>query len=385
MKKVLILQLKGKSYGGVWQVNKLIGEALLDKEYEVSIVSIRNNQNDLIFEHDKRLNVLTINETDDWGSYQGAEIINEIKKIKPLKATKMIISRIKYELKLNQDIKKLHKYINNYQPNHIVVSHYQILDMLPKEYLNITINLQHSAFEDAIKHKATRKTLEKYNGKIKYLWLTKKTMESAIKYGLTNSSYIYNAVRFKSEERAKVYEKKKLITIARLSNDKRIDIMIDIVKEIFKDKKYKDWKLEIYGNGELEEDLKKQIDNHKQIKLMGRTDDPKKELLNASINLNTSPYEGFSLSILEANECGVPTITFDFGESVNEEIINGKTGIIADSKEDYINKLKELMLNEEKLQEISENAKNFSKEFHIENIINKWIELFDENNNNTSN
>ena len=97
MKKVLILQLKGKSYGGVWQVNKLVGEALLDKGYEVSIVSIRNNQNDLTIEHDPRLKVFTINETDDWGSYQGSEIISEIKKIRLIKATKMIISRINFK------------------------------------------------------------------------------------------------------------------------------------------------------------------------------------------------------------------------------------------------------------------------------------------------
>ena len=111
---------------------------------------------------------------------------------------------------------------------------------------------------------------------------------------------------------------------------------------------------------------------------MGVTDNPKKELLNASINLNTSSFEGFSLSILEANECGVPTITFDFGESVHEEIINEKTGIIADDTGDYIEKLKELMLNESKLKILSKNAKEFSKEFHIENIVNKWIELFNE-------
>ena len=108
---------------------------------------------------------------------------------------------------------------------------------------------------------------------------------------------------------------------------------------------------------------------------MGLTNNPKDKLLNSSINLNTSPYEGFSLSILEANECGVPTITFDFGESVHEEIINEKTGIIADDFNDYVEKLKELMLNESKLKELSKNAREFSNDFHIENIINKWIDL----------
>ena len=81
-----------------------------------------------------------------------------------------------------------------------------------------------------------------------------------------------------------VEKNKKLITIARLSDEKRLDIMIDIVKNILEDNELKDWKLEIYGSGEEEEKLRNQIANHKQIKLMGLTNDPQKELLNSSIS-----------------------------------------------------------------------------------------------------
>lgn len=378
MKKVLILQNKGKTYGGVWQVNKLVGEELIKHGYDVSVVSIRNNQEDIVIEHDPKLKVFTINENDLWSTYRGREMLEELKKVHIFKTIKMIVSRIKYEIGINKDIKKLHGYIYEYKPDYIVTSHYQILDMIPKEYLKVTINEQHSSFKDAINHKATRETFEKYNGKIKYLWLTRKTMEDAYDYGLTNNTYIYNAVRFKSNKVANVVKNKKLITIARISEQKRIDIMVDIAKEVFKDKRFSDWNLEIYGDGELEEEVRKQIGRHKQIKLMGVTDDPKKELLKSSINLNTSSFEGFSLSILEANECGVPTITFDFGESVYEEIINGKTGIIAENKEDYINKLKEIMVDNKKLRELAVSCKEFSNDFQIETIINDWIKLFNE-------
>ena len=378
MKKVLILQIKGKSYGGVWQVNRLVGEELIKNGYDVNIVSIRNNQEDITIEHNPKLNVFTINEIDSWNTYKGTDILKEIKQLHLIKASRMLLSRIKYEIGLKKDIKKLHKYINESKPDHIITAHYQLLDMIPKNYLDRTIHQQHSAFEHAINHKATRKTLEKYNGKIKYLWLTKNTTKKANNYGLKNNQYIYNAVRFNSDTIADVTKNKKLITIARISSDKRIDIMVDILKEVFKDKRFKDWSLEIYGDGELEDEIRKQIDNHQQIKLMGLTNNPKDNLLTSSINLNTSPYEGFSLSILEANECGVPTITFDFGESVHEEIINEKTGIIADDFNDYVEKLKELMLNESKLKILSKNAREFSNNFHIETIIKKWINLFNE-------
>ena len=378
MKKVLFLQIKGKSYGGVWHVNKLVGEELIKNNYDVHIVSIRDNQTDIVLEHDPRLIVKTINEQDLWETISLSEILKEAKKLHFLNATKMFLDKVKHKQGLNKDIKKLHKYIYDYNPDYIIASHYQLLDMIPKSYLNKVIHEQHTSFKDAKSHKATVKTFKKYNNKVKYLWLTKQTMIEAEKYGLKNNSYIYNAVRFKTEKIAPVTKNKKLITIARLSEQKRIDIMIDIIEDIFKAEKYKAWSLEIYGTGPLEEKLKKLTTNNKQIKFMGLTNNPQKELLTSSINLNTSPYEGFSLSILEANECGVPTIAFDFGESTEEEIINNKTGIIAKDNEDYKKQLQELMDNSEKLTKISKNAKQFSKNFQIESIIKEWLNLFSE-------
>ena len=120
-----------------------------------------------------------------------------------------------------------------------------------------------------------------------------------------------------------------------------------------------------------------QIVNAGQIKLMGLTNNPQKELMKSSINLNTSKYEGFSLTILEASECGIPTIAFDFGESAKEEILNDKTGYIAMNKEDYIEKLKYLMSDAEKLKSLSKESKHYSEAFQIENIIKNWIELFE--------
>lgn len=379
MKKVLFIQLKGKSYGGVWQVNKIVGEELIKKGYTVSIVSLRENKNNISEECDPRLKLHTINKIDIWEeTYTGTEILNDIKKFHLISSIRKIITRTKHEFSIKKDTKKLHQYIYNFNPDYIITSHYQLIDMIPKELLNITIHEQHTSFKNSFEHKDTKRTFDKYNGQIKYLWLTKKTMEDAIKYGLKNNYYIYNAVRFKSTKIADVISNKKLITIARFSKEKRIDLMIKIVEDVFKDKEFSDWTFEIYGSGPDEEKIKKLIHNHKQIKIMGITYNPQLELLTSSINLNTSSFEGFCLSILEANECGVPTITFDFGESVYEEIINDKTGIIASDIEEYKKKLKELMKNEEKLTALSKSAKVFSKEFHIENIINKWISLFED-------
>jgi glycosyltransferase involved in cell wall biosynthesis len=110
--------------------------------------------------------------------------------------------------------------------------------------------------------------------------------------------------------------------------------------------------------------------------MMGRTNNPKEVLLNSSISLNTSDFEGFALTVLEANECGVPTITFNFGESANEEVIDGKTGYVADDREDYIKKLKNMMDDSKLLQEMGKQAKKYNDNFKIKNIVKDWERLF---------
>jgi len=379
MKKILFIQLKGNSFGGIWQVIKTISSALIDKGYTVHIVSLRENKNNIELEYDKRIKLYTINKKDIWEhNYTKNEIKNDFKKFKYFNMIKKIIVKIKHKISIKKDTKKIHEYIKKYNPDKIITSHYQLLDMIPEEYLKNTIHEQHSSFADAKSNKANIKTFDKYKNKIKFIWLTKQTMKTAIENGYKNSNYIYNPVRFKSNEKANVTKNKKLITIARLSTDKSIDKMIDIAEDIFKDKKYKDWTLEIYGKGELEEYLNNRIKDKKQIKLMGLTNNPKDVLLNSSINLNTSKYEGFSLSILEANECGIPTIAFNFGESAPEQILNEKTGIIANNTEEYKAKLKNLMDDSKKLEELSISAKEFSKTFYIEKIIEKWINILNE-------
>ena len=369
--RVVFIQNKGGNYGGVWQVNKIVGENLIKDGYDVSIISIRDDHLGLKLEHDDRLKLITINEKDLWHTHHLEDFKESIRNHHYLELIKRLYERLLNNFKLKKDIKKLNKYLEDVNPDYIITSQYQLLDMLDEKYLCKTFHEQHLNFRESFRHPATRDTLVKYKDLVTYIWLCEKTKEEAIKNGLKNSISIYNAVRFETKDRALVVKNKKLVTIARLSKEKRIDKMVDIVEELFNDKKYSNWSLEIYGDGEEYENIKKLIKSS-QIKLMGSTSNPKDALLNSSINLNTSAFEGFSLSILEASECGIPTVTFDFGESVEEEIVNGKTGFIAKDKNDYIKKLQMLMDNDNLLNEMSINTKKNNEKFHINKIINEW-------------
>lgn len=370
MKKILILQLLGKSYGGIWQVNKLIGEEFIKRKYDVRILTLRNNKVNFVSNHDKLLKIDTINDKDEWNYPLKSDVI---------KFKISIFDYFKRMKKVKKDYQKMGEYINKYNPDYIIVSHYLLLNAIPKDFFKNTIYQQHSSAKYAFSQRGNTQTLFKYNDKVKFLWLCKASCDKAIKKGLHNCYYIYNAVRFNTNKIADVVNNKKIITIARLSYEKRIDLMIKIVNELFENNDCLDgWTFEIYGSGEKENELKNMNYNKERIKLMGMTDNPEKVLLNSSINLNTSLFEGFCLSILEANECGVPTVSFNFGESVFEQILDDKTGIIATDLNDYKKELLELMINTTKLSMMSKECKKFSKSFYPEAIINEWIKLFND-------
>lgn len=379
MKKLLILQNEGMILGGVWFVNKSISEKLVELGYDVEILSIRNASIRSKLDIDKRVRLTTINENDLWGVTRKKEILKLILRFRFIKAIGKYFKRLGELRLLERDYDKVREYIRKKKPDYILSTHYQLLDAIPKEFLCKTIHEQHTSLYATRMVKDNIRIFNKYKDKIKFVWLTRSTVEDAINSGYKNSTYIYNPVRFTRDECALVNKNKTLITISRLSSEKRIDLMIDIVKDVFKDSCFKDWTFLIYGKGELEKDIVDKIGDNKQIKFMGATNDPEKELLNASIYLNTSLFEGFCLGVIEGAYCGVPTIAFDFGESILEEIIDDETGYIIekDDIEGYKLKLKELMSDENKLLDMSKKCKEFSSKFNIDSIIKDWVNLFD--------
>ena len=202
MKKVLFLQMFGKSFGGVWQVIKLVGENLVLNDYDVSVISLRENKNNLVIEADERLKMYTINPEDGWEIQLYSDMIKQATKGHILKAVNMLYQRIIFNYKLNKDGDKLRKLIDEINPDKIVVAHYQLLDLLSKKQLKKTIYQQHSSFKFAYESKGNFRTLLKYNGKVKYLWLSNASKQQAIEKGLKNNYFIYNSPRFYLDTRA---------------------------------------------------------------------------------------------------------------------------------------------------------------------------------------
>lgn len=135
-------------------------------------------------------------------------------------------------------------------------------------------------------------------------------------------------------------------------------------------------KLDIYGTGELEKELKDYIKKNKLediVELKGFTTNKMiyeeyTALLSASFN------EGLPLSVLEAKRCGVPIITYSWGDSTDEVVNDEVDGFIVSSDKEFIDKIVLLVEDQEMLEKISENAKKSYNNFSPNNFKKKFID-----------
>lgn len=378
--KILILQNISDSIGGVANVNLSLAKALIEKQNKVAIYALRNCGEFSNLNYPFSCDHLIINEKDLWDFPTLESIKKELKNGNFYSAMVKLFSRKLYRRKLRKDYDLLSSAICKYDPDIIINSHYELLDAIPKKYYSVTINHYHTTFQQLKSNQSQKKIISKYNGKIaRFLWLSEATSKQAENAGVKNCTYIYNPISFISDTQSSCLNKR-IVFLGRISEEKRLDLLLKMFLEIIKEYGIEDWFLDIYGIGELDASLISAIESSPYVSYLGSTKNPKEILCKYSIMAMTSSYEGFALAILEANECGVPCIAFDFSESLKEEIIHNKTGMIIPQNNEYLYKksLYDIMISEKKRVEMGKAAKTFAKNFHIDVIGDKWIKLFED-------
>lgn len=207
--------------------------------------------------------------------------------------------------------------------------------------------------------------------------LTKKD-EKDWKKTHNNVKQIYNFSDIQSESVA-LLENKKVISVGRLTEQKGYIFLIE-AWAIIKNKK-SDWTLEIYGEGDLYNELFHQIkdsnlENH--VFLKGRTNQVQEKILESSIFALSSRYEGFPMVLLESMACGVPVVSFDCETGPAEIIENNDCGILVENRN--VLKLAEALLtmmdDNELRKKRGEVAKVKSAIFSRRKIMDLWMDLF---------
>jgi glycosyltransferase involved in cell wall biosynthesis len=174
---------------------------------------------------------------------------------------------------------------------------------------------------------------------------------------------------------------KQVIMVGRYNDAKGYDYLIPAWEIVHH--RHPDWILQVYGSGELYDDVVNWIKEHKiedSIVLNEPIDDIKSKYLESSICVLSSIYEGFSLVILESMACGVPVVSFDCPYGPRNIIKDGEDGLLIDFLN--IDALAEglcyLIEDNEKRKIMGINARKNVLRFSKETVMRQWEGLFRE-------
>lgn len=173
----------------------------------------------------------------------------------------------------------------------------------------------------------------------------------------------------------------RVIAVGRLDYQKGFDRLIKAWAFIQKHDKYKDWHLDIFGQGEWHDMLQDMI-NHlglsKGISINRPTNQIGEEYAKSSLIVMTSNYEGFGMVLVEAMACGVPAVAFDCKCGPKDIIKDGINGLLVPNGN--IDALAQAMIkimdNDTYRKELSLNARQVVSTYSEDTVMEKWVKLF---------
>lgn len=195
----------------------------------------------------------------------------------------------------------------------------------------------------------------------------------------SKSTVIFNPLKPSLPEAYHGDREKKVVNFCRISEQKNIPLLIDAFEEFYKT--YSEYKLEIWGEGELEDEMRayikeKGLDDCITIKPFDST--LHETIKYYAMFVSSSDYEGMSNSMLEAMAIGLPTICTDCPAGGARAIIrdheNGLLVPIRD-KVALCNAMKEVAADKELSRKLSENGAKLKEELHVDAIAKKWMDL----------
>ncbi|PRD48217.1 glycosyltransferase family 4 protein [Sphingobacterium haloxyli] len=197
---------------------------------------------------------------------------------------------------------------------------------------------------------------------------------------LSNIVLIPNANSFVPETKADV-TCKRVIAVGRYDYQKGFDELIGIWEMVHE--RCPEWRLDIFGHGPLKDQLQAQIQKLKlesSIRLRPPVRNIEKEYCQSGLLVMTSRYEGFPMTLLEAQACGLPMVTYACKCGPRDIIVDGQNGfIVAEGNKEYmVNQIVRLIEDEDMRRAMGTRAKEMSAKFSEEKVMKQWLDLFNQ-------
>lgn len=388
MKKICFFANSMFKIGGEQRITSLISNELIKNNYDVTIIIKCNENIDYsLYNLSKKVHLIFLNMNYDFrlnniAFFEKLRIIN--RKTGFFKNNKRLIRHFFCSNKLLYKLKKIFKN-NEYDVVIGVAGDRSFILSYLKKYINgKLIFWNHMNFDAHFKNENTRYYNEEkfikplFNRFDNIINLNEDDVVKFKKYYNINSKVIYNCKSFDAKTKSNL-NNNKFISCGRLVEQKGFEKLIEIMKLfVLKNKEYI---LDIYGSGPLKETLLNKINEYQlndYINIYPESKSIDKNFPKYDLYLNTSMYEGFGLTTLEALECGLPVFGFDI--PANKSLIqNRKTGRLIKSynTKEYADILLKTLEDKKTLNYYQSNIEKSIEKYDINNVIKEWINIIE--------
>ena len=174
-------------------------------------------------------------------------------------------------------------------------------------------------------------------------------------------------------------ENKQVLMVARYNDAKGYEYLVEAWQSVHE--RHPDWTLNVYGSGELHDDVIRWIQERhlsSSIILHDPVDNIMDKYLESSIFVMSSRYEAFPMVLLEAMACGVPCVSFDCPYGPRNIIRNGEDGILVDylNSQALAESICRLIENEPLRKQFGAKARQNIQRFSQDAVMHQWDELF---------
>lgn len=159
-----------------------------------------------------------------------------------------------------------------------------------------------------------------------------------------------------------------------------MDYLIDVIKKISEE--VPKLRVTIIGDGPSHNWLKAEIERTglgEKVNLLGTTDNVYQFYGRASVMVQTSRWEGFGMTILEAMSCGIPVVAFhNYGP--DEIIRDSVDGYLVDhfDTEAFAKKVVEILKQPEQRKQMGKCAIERSQDFSLEKVLPLFKQYLEE-------
>lgn len=189
-----------------------------------------------------------------------------------------------------------------------------------------------------------------------------------------NTDVFYNPIP-RNQPKLSRLNKKNALFVGRLDRYlKGLDYLIEIIERVAA------LDLEVYftivGDGPDRKWLQDKIEKSKiskRVNIVGKTNNVYQYYSEASVLLQTSRFEGFGMTIVEAMSCGVPVVSFH-NNGPDEIIRDGVDGYLVDKfdVDTFIRHVFEILISRDLRIDISRNCQERARDFSVEKLMNKF-------------